>query len=162
MKNGEIVRYITQTGLFKPVNASKIVREENSRWRTTTYNYLFVSTKSSKTCTQLKEIIRTLEKSPIVAYASLSLCDTYQCLEFLSFPNYFYVVVKDPDDLVDLHAVVQETNTRIIGQYIWPEWFFVETNKKSKVNSLKMANYFHETGKFTRAMPDFVQSRPWR
>ena len=160
----EIVRYINQTGLFKTVDESQIFDSPFlSCLCANEDNYaLFVKTKRSRTCTQLKEIIRRLENAPIVSFANL----TFEGNKFsdipmhhqpnlvMSFTPCFYVYAKDADDLSDLYAVVQETKTKIVCQVA--EWFYLTTDETSIGNAMQTANYFYETGKFKYACPDFI------
>jgi hypothetical protein len=70
-----------------------------------------------------------------------------------SFPL-FYVRVKNTGDLSDLHAVAEETNTKILYGFD-NNIFTVLAEKTSKGDALQMANYFRETGKFVGAQPCF-------
>ena len=152
VQNDEIVRYIHQTGLFKSVDVKKIYRPNpNSPVFKDMYNYVFVKTKKPKTCSQFKEIIRILEKEPMVTLVNFVFCqwDSPNCKDIMSFSEYFNVKVKDKDDLSDLYTIVQETNTLILSKNEFrPEWISIRANKHSKGDALQMANFFHETGKF--------------
>ncbi|MCL2683038.1 MAG: BACON domain-containing protein [Bacteroidales bacterium] len=159
----EIVNYINQTGLFKPVNASDIWYHARLQMYEHDSHLIFVNTKEQKTCKQLKEIIRTLEKSPIVTYANITLGhEEYGMPNFtniVSWSQYFYVKVKDENDLSDLFAVIQETKTQFIKQDTFmPKWFMLSADKKSMGNALRMSQYFYETGKFVATTPDFIGS----
>jgi len=171
VQDDEIVKFINETGLFKPVDIRNIIIvPEEYRIGVPTgingsinYKRLYVNTKEQKTCSQLKEIICTLEESPMVAFANLAFwywkdgSEKEKGME--SFSNYFYVTVKDKDDLSDLYSVSQEMNTIIIEQ---PEYlsfsstFTLQLNKSSKGNALQMGNYFAETGKFELAGPEWL------
>ena len=97
----------------------------------------------------------------IVAFANLGFCsNTIECSHRAYLTCYVYVFVKDVNDLSDLYAVVQETNTRIIEQDPYmPRWFTISAGKNSKGNALQMANYFYETGKFAAAQPCFWETK---
>jgi len=168
-QDAEIVDYINKTGLFKPVDADDIAYRVRPDWVWSLEgdsHLIFVNTQKSKTCLHLKEIIRTLEKSPIVSFANLTIevrgCIIIsECADIGSFSQYFNVMVKDMNDLSDLYAVVQETNTWIamVPSQWTPNWFIIGTDKNSKGNALKMAQYFYETGKFIHASPDFINGQ---
>ena len=153
VKDTEISRCLHETGSFQKVKKSNITRHDPKFGYE--YDYLYVSTKKKHTCAQLKEIIRTLEKEPIVSFAHLSFCKPNNDPVHISYC--FYVEVKDKNDLADLYAIVQETNTRIKEQYQWaPEWFTLVADKNSKGNAMKVANYFFETGKFASSSVELI------
>jgi len=151
----EIVKYINQTGLFKPVD----VDQHYFRYRACANDeleeyfgsYVRVNTKTNKTCAQLKEIMRKLEESPMVTYVGHGYIfnDNYPSDMWLN-ANIFVVEVKDENDLSDLYAVAQETNSFVMGAFtVSPKWFYVRIDKYSTIgNSTAMANYFQETGNF--------------
>jgi len=162
----EIVAYIDQTGLFKPVDA-------NDFWSFFTaggpiYTFVFVVLREPRSCSSLKEIIQTLEKSPLVDFANLTfhgekftlntniVRDGY--LRVGSFSSSFTVKVKDTKDLSDLYALARETNTEIMGQATRYHggWFVIRADENSKGNAMQMANYFHESGKFLFADVDII------
>lgn len=133
----EMVDFINQTGLFMPTNIRKI-----NVWGN--YRLLFVKTRGSKSCVQLQEIIRTLEKSPIVSFVSLTFTfmETGYDADIVSYLDDFDLTVKDESDLSDLHTLVSMTNTRIAYRYN------IRTSKNSMGDALQMSNYFNETEKF--------------
>jgi len=160
--DAEIVNYVNQTGFFKTVNEGDI------DYLTIPYIgiddcIMFVVLKEPTSCTSLKEIIQTLEKTPIVSYANLVFkgekftdkqdvaSDGY--VRVGSFTSRFYVKVKDANDLSDLYALAQETNTNILGNVGDPQWYMLKIEEKSKGNAMQMGNYFHEIGKFITGMP---------
>ena len=161
IQDSEIVNFINQADLFKPVDASSITSHARSE---DDYHMMFVNTKKPKTCSQLKEIISTLEKSPIVAYATLSFkgisCFGFSCMDYLAFSHYFLVAVKDKDDLSDLYTVAEETNTWIKGtDQFNPNYFILRANKNSNSNTIQILQYFNETGKFLFADPNFFEAK---
>ena len=164
VQENKMVDFINQLDLFEPVSVSQIVYSRDSYLGYEDfYHFLSVYTKAPKTCTQLKEIIRMLENSPLVACAGL----TFEMGNHLTMVGYifkvyslgyiFYVKVKDKDDLSDLYAVAEETNTLILWQNeSSPLWFTLKANKNSKYsNAVQMANFFFETGKFAAVDSDF-------
>lgn len=160
VESEEIVKYINQTGLFKLVNISQVSNYKDSdRYMSEYfYNLLLVSTRSKKSCAQLKEIIRTLESSHIVAYAGLTFNWGGEDKTIWADGYFFYVKVIDKSDLSDLYALVQETNTLIVDQFEFDDSLFtLRANKNSKYGSaIKMSNYFYETGRFASAGPDLL------
>jgi hypothetical protein len=158
-KVDEIFDFLDKTNLFKPypdeyrqyVGVPYGVTEETFRERY--YVSMSINTKKRKTCAELMDIIHTLEKSSIVANASLIFDFEFWSM---SFTPYFYVTLKDKNDLSALYAVAKETNTTIVREpmFEFDPTFTLRANKDSKGNALQMANYFHETGKFKSAGPD--------
>ena len=156
VQNAEIVEYIKKTGTFKTVNEKEIERYSAINSQLGYKNYLFVPTKKPLTCSQIRECISMLEKSNIVSFANFAFCSSHvKCKTLTSFSEYFYVYVKNKDDLDDLYAVVQETNTQIMRQVssFSPEVFILQANKYSKGNAPQMSKYFYETGKFAASSP---------
>ena len=151
----EIVNYINQTCLFKPVNTDNVYDK-----------YVFIVLRESKSCSLLKEIIQMLEKSPIVCYANLTFkgekfVDTHDIvpdghIRVGSFKSIFEVKVKDTNDLSDLNALSQDTNTDVLYQSAHPNWFYLRADKNSKGNAMQMGNYFYESGKFLFAGPCLI------
>jgi len=150
----EIVVFINNSGIFNPVKSEEIYYypQNNDSYY---YPTLLVNTKNKYTCSQFKEIITTMEESPIVAYTSFTFSN--YGYDIRAWSNIFHLSVKDKDDLSDLYAIVQETNSLIIEQNEFsPHRFMLVTNKFSKYkNGLQMANYFYETGKFISAECSF-------
>jgi hypothetical protein len=78
----------------------------------------------------------------------------------MAFSHYFIVAVKDKDDLSDLYTVAEETNTWIKGQdQFMPDWFILKADKNSKGNTMRMTQYFDETGKFVRTSPNIFEAK---
>ena len=167
-KEAEIVDFVNQTCLFKSVNAGDIDSEPVIGLRDVYESIMFVVLREAQTCSQQKEIIQTLEKSPIVSYANLA----YKGEKFTdradivrvgyvrvgSFPSNFFVKLKEANDLSDLYTLVQETNTKVLGQAGNPQYFILRADKYSKGNAMQMGNYFCETGKFINAGPGVICS----
>jgi len=165
IKDNEIVDYINQTGLFKPVDICHIRRMPSDYHQLSSdernYARIYVNTNDPKTCTQLKETIKALEETPIVAFANLVFCWKNH---LISFMPYFFVYVKTGKDVLsELHTVIQETNTILVknteiaklpGYEIF-EKYTLTVNNNSKGNALQMANYFYETGYFDMVDTDW-------
>ncbi len=156
VQDTEMTDYINQTGLFRSVTSKNILYHARKEFEGD-YHLMYVETKEQKTCSQLKEIIRILEKSRIVALADLTLEGERRSppwsepfvRDILIFPNYFDVKVNDENDLSDLYTLLQETDTWIAFWHEdWPQWFNLGSNKNSKDNARQVTDYFHKTGKF--------------
>lgn len=71
--------------------------------------------------------------------------------------DYFYVKLRSPDDLKALNTLATQTGSIVLPALSHlPLWFPVKTNAGSTGNSLELANYFYETGKFSMVSPDFM------
>ena len=102
-----------------------------------------------------------MEKSPLVAYASLTFEQRWmncyydlenrplQRLDAMAFTNLFHVRLKPDYNLADLEALLVETNTRILRATSLG--YEIIVGKDSKGNALQMSQYFYETGKFISA-----------
>jgi len=156
VRDAEIVRFVKKTGFFKPVYARNIIHTE---WEgKKSFSLLFVTTKGQKQCSQLKEIIISLEKASIVDRADLVFRHNYTGSIMLTFSGFIYAGAKI-DDLCDVNMLMQETSTwrseqqTISSSSILFDVFFIGVNKKSKGYTLQMSHYFHETGIFTGVTP---------
>ena len=166
----DIVEFINQTGFFKPVDVSEIFYQSLSYCPSANEVncMLFVNTKKPKSCTQMKNVIRQLENSPIVSFTSLVFeGNRFTDVPFytkglvMSFSTFFEVCVKDINGFSDVYEAAQETNTKIVCQKSdgfskFENWFFLRVDESSKGNALQIANYFYETGKFRYANPDMI------
>ena len=154
ISDAEMVNFINQTGMFHTVDASNIyehARNENE------YHLMLVNLNESRTCSGLKDIISTLETSPLVAFTDFTFGrDTTNHSDWVSFAYNFYVDVYNINDLTDLYAVAQATNTLVIEKAYFSNEYLLRANKYSKGNAMQMANYFYETGKFVTAFPDII------
>lgn len=123
--------------------------------------------KQSKSCEEITAIIATLQKNSIVLFVHYAM-QTNDCFDNFwnqmgklcinSYSNYFYVMVKDLNNLTDLNNMIKSTRTELVEQYSYlPKWFTLRTTKNSKGDALKMANYFKESKLFVYAGPN-----PWK
>jgi len=156
----EIVKYLNGTGFFHPVEADKIFTYRCPQFAEEINRVVFVNTKELKTCLQQKEIIHTLENSPIVSFANLAFTGRFEDIPEAfwrvgAFSSFINVIVKDKNELDDLYTLVQETNTRIIGQ-IGSQFFISVENSNN--NAMYIANYFYESGKIKYASPLPIES----
>jgi hypothetical protein len=161
----DVENYVNQTGLFKPIDWT-ISYQSAVVGMDYTYTVLWLQTKERKTCSELRETIEILEKSSLVSFANLCfksmnyICFGDGCgdVNIMASSPIFYVRVKDANDLSDLYAIVEETNTRVAFVFN-NNLVTVVAEKTSKGDALQMANYFRETGKFSGTQPLF--SHTW-
>lgn len=121
------------------------------------YKLIIRRFKTSKSCTEIENIIQKLHDSEIVAFAAYTyegkFCIGWNCTELMSYSNEFLVKLNDSTDLNKLNNLVTKTNTWIekdSGSFI-----VIGVDKNSLGNSMQMANYFYETGLFYYAHPNF-------
>ena len=164
VQNSEIKNFLDNTGFFNPVDTTKI---ESLRSLYFGFPAAAVNTKEQKSCSQLKEIISTLEQSHLVAYASLAFEQRWGNCQFnlenmplqrydaWACTNFFHVILKPDYNLADLEALLVETNTRIYNYDSRTDIYAIIVDKESKGNALQMSQYFYETGKFFYAEPLF-------
>lgn len=118
-------------------------------------------------CYEITTIIETMKQHEIVQYVHYTI-KTDDCLSpkwepmgtkcILAASFIFYVYVKDKNNLDDLYSMANKTNTKILFQnsYI-PELFTLYADKYSLGNTIKMANYFYESGLFDTAVPEIIK-----
>jgi subtilisin family serine protease len=71
--------------------------------------------------------------------------------------NFFYVKLKQEQDIDILEVLAEENNVAIVGSDSYmPLWFILSCDKNSKGNALEMANLFYEKGNFSFAEPDLM------
>ena len=169
----EILSFINEVGLFKPVLSNDIFHYE---YFGESDFLMFVTFEKQKTCTQLKEVIRELEKAPIVSYTSLSFKgntftdkhDVPQAgfVRVGAFLPYFEVKVHErglypSTDLINyqeredfLYALAEEMNTKVMCQVYGI--FIIRADKNSKGDAMQMGNLFYETRKFPISCVDLI------
>jgi len=143
VQNEEKIDYLNSTGFFN------MITRIPTNCRHSKDHILCAYTEEKKTCSQLKEIISILEKSPLVAYANLTFSDYVYTEDFV-------VVLNDINDFPYLEAMMQETNTRLIKEISDERWYVLNADKNSKGDALQMSRYFFETGKFALAIPSLI------
>jgi len=161
VKNDEIIEYLNKIDLFKPIDdIAYIMRIPSDVEGIIPYEYnyarIYVSLKEDKTLEVLKETIKMLNNSQIVAFANLVF--SFEFYNRVSFTPYFYVTVKNNNDLENFYCVLKETNTTIIDQpkSEYNKTFTLKVNKKSNFNALQISNYFYETGSFEHSAAGWV------
>jgi len=76
----------------------------------------------------------------------------------ISISQFFYVKLKEDQDIEQLESLAKENNVKIIGNdSFMPLWWILSCDKNSKGNALEMANLFYETGVFASGQPDFME-----
>jgi|GEM_PF-5996675 len=77
--------------------------------------------------------------------------------EKMLLSHLFYVKLHSIDDIDELKNIASQTNTTIMGNTKHlPNWYVLTSNSDSKGNSIEMAKYFYETGKFVATEPDLI------
>ena len=75
----------------------------------------------------------------------------------IGMSDYFYVKLKKMGDFEKLKQLAKENNVRIIEQNrFMPLWYTLRCTKRTKRNTLEIANSFFETGWFAFSSPDFL------
>lgn len=122
---------------------------------------------TAMSCEGMTQLISDLEQKEIISYAHYTMqtdnCENLHwedmgnlCVN--SYSGLFYVKVLDNNDLTALHQTIAETNTELEeGDERIPNLFVLKATKNSKGDALKMANYFHETGRFAYSEPDITK-----
>ena len=153
-------QFIHQTNLFKPVDWMIGLGTvfPGSEGTTISYSIVFIKTKEKKKCSELKEIIQTIESYPSVAYADFAYsaqnlkylhedCNGMCNDNIMGGSSFFTVYLINGSTMSDLESIMQETNTRIQAR-MNNKYFTLVADKTAAGNALQMANYFSETGKF--------------
>ena len=79
--------------------------------------------------------------------------------EKIGMSDYFYVKLKKPSDFEKLKQLTKENHVRIIEQNrFMPLWYTLRCTKRTKRNTLEVANSFFETGLFSSSSPDFLEN----
>ena len=75
----------------------------------------------------------------------------------IGMSDYFYVKLKDINDISKLEQLANSKNVEIIEQNkFMPLWYTLRCKKDTKDNTLITANAFYETGLFSSATADFL------
>lgn len=76
----------------------------------------------------------------------------------ISLSQYFYVKLKQENDIKILESLARENLVEIVGNdSFMPLWYILSCDKNSKGNALEMANIFYESGHFVSAQPDLME-----
>lgn len=69
----------------------------------------------------------------------------------------FYVKLLHENDITKLENLAASNGIEILGNNQFMSlWFILSCSKNSKGNALEMANFFHESGLFSSAEPNFI------
>ena len=75
----------------------------------------------------------------------------------IGMSDYFYVKLKKASDFEKLQQLADKIGVNIIEQNeFMPLWYTLRCTENTKGNTLKVANYFFETGLFSSSSPDFL------
>ena len=75
----------------------------------------------------------------------------------MGMSDYFYVKLKKPSDFEKLQQLAEEKKVQIVEQNeFMPLWYILRCTENTERNTLKVANYFFETGLFLSSFPDFL------
>ncbi len=75
----------------------------------------------------------------------------------IGLSNYFYVKLKNENDLALLKETAQSAQVQLVGQNkFMPLWYTLKCTGNSEYNALQAANFFYETGRFAAAEPDLM------
>ena len=75
----------------------------------------------------------------------------------MGMSDYFYVKLKKPSDFEKLQQLAEEKKVQIVEQNeFMPLWYTLRCTENTERNTLKVANYFFETGWFASSSPDFL------
>lgn len=118
--------------------------------------------KQIKSCQDLTAFMTTLQKDSIIEFVHYTMktdCSSTfmpilasRCVN--SYTEFFYIKVKDANDLTHLNATIKLTGTQLVEQNSSsPQWFKLKADKNSKGDALSMANYFKESKLFENAEP---------
>jgi len=115
----------------------------------------FVIAKNDNLTLQTNEILELLNKSKEIEIANCFYKHGTENAE-VGITNKFVVKLLSLGDVLELEKVAKETNTQILEQNaLDPNIYVLCVDKKSKGNTLEMANYFYETGLFDFSEPSF-------
>ena len=71
--------------------------------------------------------------------------------------NYFYIKLKNEDDVEDLYEISKKYGASVIGSLSNIKmWYKLKANRYSPYNSIELSNLFYETGLFADVDPDFA------
>ncbi len=75
----------------------------------------------------------------------------------IGLSNYFYVKLRNENDLSVLLDMATSSSTQIVGQNkFMPLWYTLKCTGNSNYNALEAANVFYESGYFATAEPDLM------
>lgn len=115
--------------------------------------YFEVELNNNPSLAEYNQIINTLNQNPKVVKTNPFFGDNES--DF-GMTNFFYVKLKNKNDLQKLQAKANEFQAIIVEQNkFMPLWFTLVITKNTPYNTLVIANLFKESGIFDAAQPDF-------
>lgn len=105
--------------------------------------------------TEFRQKIKDLKVNPSVNSVSFY----YKRGNFKSIgtSGYFYVKLKNENDLKTLRKVAVQKNVQIVKQVPnMPQWYILGVKKGNEESSIDLSNYFYETGLFEDIDPAFM------
>ena len=155
----DITNHVLSTGFFDHDQELFI---SNSGNLDTEFKHMVVKLRKSCNCGEIAWVLNELMEDSRITFAHYTFqsdpcgdinLPPVQCVS--TYSNYFYVKVKDPQDLTDLNATANATNTEVIHQNEFMDnWFTLKAGKDAQGDAMKLANFFYETGLFDAAEPD--------
>jgi len=157
IEDNVIANYLNETGFFKFVDSTNFFYTSKNTCNEE-YRMLFVELKRPKNCSKLKQIISILEENPMISYTNFTfwyMTPIWDGPYICGLANCIYVVVRNLNSLTDLYAFAQETNTEVLCSLApeYPETFEVKITQNSSGNTLQIAKYFKNSGKFYDVIP---------
>lgn len=158
----DIAAFVESTNHFDPSYVFNVVSNSSLG-----YKYITLKLSDTQTCPEISTLIGDIEKNDIVEFVHFAI-QTNNCMNLIgesmgtacidSYSDLFYVKVKDSNDLSDLEATIQETQTVLVEQNeFMNQWFTLQADKNSSGDALQMANYFYETELFLESEPDLIK-----
>jgi hypothetical protein len=160
-----------ESSIFQELVNSKRYLDQNYNYEINSdapsYKYIGLKLLKNCSCEEIAWILEDLKKNSIILFAHYTIfSDDCTNLGFepigdvcvRSYSTYFYVKVKDVNDLSSLNETISETNTLLHEQNeFMNNWFTIYADKNSNGDACQMANYFYETGLFEACEPDIIQ-----
>lgn len=105
--------------------------------------------------TEFQQKIKLLKENPNVK--NVSLYYKRDNARKIGTSNYFYVKLKNENDLKILQNIANQKDVQIVKQVPnMPQWYILSLKRSTNGNSLNLANYFYETGFFEDIDPAFM------
>lgn len=119
--------------------------------------FVFVAISGFSDCGMVQQMLQQLKNDSMITYANqlLYLRNVYTgSRDALGLTDEFVVGLKKPEDLPVLEEFAKTTNTRIREKST--SYYLLTVERRNSKDALDMANYFHESGLFYYAEPNFI------
>lgn len=113
-----------------------------------------ISLEKDLSCAYLDQDLGKLALNERVSFTHCMFFREYRDI-FIGIGDQFIVGLKSVRDTVVLRELTQQTRTRIVKP-LDSQTYILRVNAGSTGNALYMANYFHDSGRFKYAEPDFI------